>query len=314
MTDIRSYILPTLAAVSMHAVLVVLASSAWFDQEPSPRIQPFQHVKAELVDLKDLTLEKQKQADLKKKQDADRRKAEAQRKAREKKKRLAEERKRKADQQKKAAAKKAAEKKKREQLAKAKAEKKRIADAKRKAEVQKKAAAKKAAEKKKREQLAKAEAEKKRKAEARRKAAAEKKRREAEALKRQQELARRQREEALARAAALEEHQRMQAEQDRTARASAISIITSAVSSNWRRPPSARNGMVVQVRIRLLPTGEVDGAYTVKSSGDEAFDRSAVNAVLKAERFPELQDIDPVVFDRNLRDITLNFRPEDLRL
>ena len=95
--------------------------------------------------------------------------------------------------------------------------------------------------------------------------------------------------------------------------ASAESVIRASVGMNWRRPPSARNGMVVGVRLSLLPTGEVEDAYVVNSSGDEAFDRSVVNAVLKAERFPELQAIDAIVFDRYLRHVTIDFKLGDLR-
>ncbi|MCP5321562.1 MAG: cell envelope integrity protein TolA [Pseudomonadales bacterium] len=89
--------------------------------------------------------------------------------------------------------------------------------------------------------------------------------------------------------------------------------IAEAIEDNWSRPPSARRDMQVVLRIQLIPTGEVVGVSVLKSSGDDAFDRSAVNAVNKAARFPEVADAPPQVFERRLRTLQLVFRPEDLR-
>ncbi len=89
--------------------------------------------------------------------------------------------------------------------------------------------------------------------------------------------------------------------------------IAMAIEDNWSRPPSARRDMQVVLRIQLIPTGEVVGVTVLKSSGDQAFDRSAVNAVNKAGKFPEVADAPPQVFERHLRSLQLVFRPEDLR-
>jgi len=89
--------------------------------------------------------------------------------------------------------------------------------------------------------------------------------------------------------------------------------IAMAIEDNWSRPPSARRDMQVVLRIQLIPTGEVVGVSVLKSSGDQAFDRSAINAVNKAARFPEVADAPPQVFERRLRTLQLVFRPEDLR-
>jgi colicin import membrane protein len=89
-------------------------------------------------------------------------------------------------------------------------------------------------------------------------------------------------------------------------------IIHDIVSSNWIQPPSARNGMQVLINIRLAPNGEIISKAVVQSSGDAVFDRSALQAVEKAARFPELQDLPIAVFERNFRDFNLLFSPEDL--
>jgi len=90
-------------------------------------------------------------------------------------------------------------------------------------------------------------------------------------------------------------------------------IIHDLVQRQWSRPPSARNGMVVVLRIRLAPTGDIVGnVEVVRSSGDYAFDRAAETAVLKVNRFSELQGMPPRMFERNFRSLLLTFRPEDL--
>jgi len=89
-------------------------------------------------------------------------------------------------------------------------------------------------------------------------------------------------------------------------------IIHDLVQQYWSRPPSARNGMVVVLRIRMVPTGDILDVEIVQSSGDFAFDRAAESAVLKVNRFTELQGMDPRLFDRNFRTFLLTFRPQDL--
>ncbi len=90
-------------------------------------------------------------------------------------------------------------------------------------------------------------------------------------------------------------------------------VIQRTVVGYWSRPPSARNGMEAELEIQLIPTGEVINVTIVKSSGNLAFDRSAVSAVEKAGAFPELQRLPSNIFERDFRRLRLVFRPEDLR-
>ena len=62
-----------------------------------------------------------------------------------------------------------------------------------------------------------------------------------------------------------------------------------------------------------FPTGEVVSVSVLKSSGNGAFDRSAINAVEKAGSFPELQNLPSREFEKTFRRFRLLFRPEDLR-
>lgn len=95
--------------------------------------------------------------------------------------------------------------------------------------------------------------------------------------------------------------------------ASYAALIRQTVEGYWSRPPSARNGMEVLLAIQLIPTGEVVSVSIVQSSGNAAFDRSAVNAVNQAGEFPELQKLPTREFERTFRRFSLLFRPEDLR-
>ncbi len=95
--------------------------------------------------------------------------------------------------------------------------------------------------------------------------------------------------------------------------ASYAALIQQTVVNYWSRPPSARNGMEVLLALQLIPTGEVVSVSVIKSSGNTAFDRSAVNAVQKAEQFPELKDLPSREFEKTFRRFRLLFRPEDLR-
>jgi colicin import membrane protein len=142
--------------------------------------------------------------------------------------------------------------------------------------------------------------------------------REREAAERQQaESAERERQEAIAREQqAQREAQARAAEEQASATNQAVqsytAVIYNAISRNWVVPPSARNGMTVQLKLSLVPTGEVINVEITKFSGDDAFDRSALTAVAKAERFPELQQMPSRLFETQFRTVFLTFRPEDL--
>jgi TonB family protein len=92
-----------------------------------------------------------------------------------------------------------------------------------------------------------------------------------------------------------------------------VALITRVIQDNWSRPPSARNDMEAELVIQLIPTGEVVSVSVTRSSGLVAFDRSAVRAVEKAGRFPELQQLPARIFNKDFRTLRLKFKPKDLR-
>lgn len=219
----------------------------------------------------------------------------------------------KAEQEKVAA--KAAEQKKAQEAQKAEAAKKadaekKAAEQKKLADVAKKKAADEAAKKKAAEEAKKkaaAEAAKKKKADDAKKKAAEAAQRKAVEDKKAAALA-----ELLS-----EDVGRQQAIADTVGDEVAGSLddlIVMLVSQQWRRPPSARNGMSVEVLIEMLPDGTITNASVTRSSGDSPFDNSAVQAVRNVGRIAEMQQLDRATFDRLYRQRRAVFKPEDLGL
>ena len=137
-----------------------------------------------------------------------------------------------------------------------------------------------------------------------------------EQLKRQkqQQLARQQ---AIADELAREQERLSMEEQARTDRSisqSYSALIAARIEQNWSRPLSARKGMQCELEIQMVPTGQVINVKVTKSSGNIAFDRSAIQAVKKIERFHEVKDIPSRIFEQYFRTFKLSFNPRDLPL
>ena len=87
-------------------------------------------------------------------------------------------------------------------------------------------------------------------------------------------------------------------------------LIRDQVIMNWKQPSSARKGMTVEILITLVPTGEIIEVNLTKSSGNQAFDNSALNAVQKVSKFESL-DMGRKLFDNHFRKFTLVFNPDN---
>jgi colicin import membrane protein len=311
----RSYLLPTLLAALVHALVLVVISGVWIGQEVDRKAQP-RHIEARMVDLSALAEKKAAEEQLMKDKAAA---EEAKKSAAERaKKAKAEEaqRKKAAEAKRKADAKKAAEKKKADDAKRKKAaEDKKRAEAERKAAERKKAeAAKKKADAEAKKAELKAAEEAKKKAEAKKRQAQEAKRkaedeakRKAEAERKAQEQAEAKRREELARQRAAAAERAAQTVADVGA------YIRTLTEDNWRLPSTARNGMTATVRIHFFPSGEVDLAEIIKSSGDLAYDRSVLQAIERVGQYELIASVDPITFERNLRRVLIEFRPEGLR-
>ncbi len=296
--------LAALAALLMHIaiILFLVVGVDWLEppKQPKPVAQAVQarvvdgrQVAAEVERLRQadqlrqqrLQQEQQRLQALKRKQQAEekrlrqvkqqrlqeekkRKQAEQQRKAEEKKRqRLAQQRKAEEKKRKQAEAKKRAEQAKRK---KAEAAKRKKAEA---AKRKKAEAAKRKAEEKKRKQ-----AEAKRKAE-------EKKRKQAEA-KRKAEEKKRKAAEAARKAREAELQAAMEAERNASEIQHFMVLTQQKIIRNWVRLEGMGDGLKATLNVRLAPGGNVIAVNVIKSSGNGAFDRSAVAAVYKADPLP----------------------------
>jgi colicin import membrane protein len=218
----------------------------------------------------------------------------------------------------------------REQQRQAAAEKQRQAEA----EKQRQAAAAKQREADAQKQR-QAEAEKQRQAEAekQRQADAEKQRqadaekqRQAEAEKQRQAEAEKQRLAEAEQQRQAEAERQRKAEEERQAAASAAeaeasatnlvnqysAIIQTQIYQCWNTPALARNGMVAQMEIRMVPTGEIVSSVITRSSGNDTFDRSVEQAAQCVDRIPEMMDLPSAVFDSNFRVFTMTLDFDDV--
>ena len=291
-----SYTLPIVGAVVIHLIAIILLVTEWQRDKPvmSEPVPP--HMIAKVVQeenkaAKERDLQRQREAERLRQQKLAREKAAREKAAREK-----------AAREKAAREKAAREKAAKERAAKDKAAKEKAAAAKKAAKekaAKEKAAKEKAAKEKAAREKAAAEKAAREKA-AREQAAAEQALMEQLALEQAEAEIRRQ--EEAARAAE-------QAEKAAQMRAEYQDLIRAQVASVWNYPPNVSAELEVEVRLVMVPTGEVISANVTRSSGNDALDRSVEQAIMKASPLPVPDDIR--VFEQNFRRLTMKFRPEN---
>jgi colicin import membrane protein len=276
---IVSYLPAIVVSLLLHALVIGLVFKGWSATEPPKIVQSPAYIKATLVDLKTQGIKSAPKSTAKPKPVPKKINLEKKRKE--------------------AAKKKAADKKRKQQLAKKKADAKAKNDklkkqklAKKKALAAKKAKAKALKDKQVLQEQAKAKA---------------------VALEEQRLQEKLQRESARLKAELQAELAAVELEKDNIATLSYADAIGKRVKENWSRPPSARNGMKVDLRIQLVPTGTIVNVAVLKSSGNAAFDRSAIRAINKVGQFPEIKTMPSRIFEQNFRQFTFRFEPKDLR-
>lgn len=150
--------------------------------------------------------------------------------------------------------------------------------------------------------------------------AAEQQRREEELARQVQEAEEQRRREEEEEAAAAERQRQLarQAEAAAEARQAEqaanhfIDLVRLAVEQAWLVPGGASDTMSATIQVRLGPSGEVLNTAVSISSGDNAFDRSALQAVEHAAPFTELRELSAAQ-QRSLRQFNLRFTPGNIR-
>jgi len=87
-----------------------------------------------------------------------------------------------------------------------------------------------------------------------------------------------------------------------------MNLIEAKVYRNWIKPPSITSGLESELRVKLIPTGDVIDIQLSKSSGDPIYDKSAIAAVKKASPLP-LPPAEEGLFD-TFRDLRLPMRAD----
>ncbi|RRV03817.1 TonB family protein [Stutzerimonas xanthomarina] len=89
-------------------------------------------------------------------------------------------------------------------------------------------------------------------------------------------------------------------------------VLVQRIIANWVRPASAKNGMSVDIVIKMSRAGVINEARVVESSGDEAFDKSATAAILSVNAVTEVQEVSDKIYEELYKERRVRFRPEDL--
>jgi colicin import membrane protein len=183
------------------------------------------------------------------------------------------------------------------------------AEAERVAEERRIAEAQQEAERKAREDAARQQAERERRERERaeqEKAERERQARErAERERRERERAEQDRRESELAAQLAAEEQRQAVRGSAQARQYA-DLIRARVERAWVKPPSARVGLMCEVRVTQVPGGAVTSVQIGRCNGDDSVRQSIEAAVYRASPLP--QPPDPALFEREL---IFNFAPED---
>ena len=85
------------------------------------------------------------------------------------------------------------------------------------------------------------------------------------------------------------------------------SIIEEQIRAVWKKPIVPED-LSVELVLSLVPTGEILDVKIKRPSGNEAFDRSALIAVARVNKFENLS-MSAKLFDDNFRNFTLIFKP-----
>tara|TARA_B100001029_G_scaffold49139_1_gene39207 strand:- start:15 stop:620 length:606 start_codon:yes stop_codon:yes gene_type:complete len=86
------------------------------------------------------------------------------------------------------------------------------------------------------------------------------------------------------------------------------SIIKQQVMSQWKKPRVITTDLTTEIRITLVPTGEIVATKIIKGSGIKSFDDSAITAIARVGSFEELQ-MPSNLFEAHFRQFILVFNP-----
>ena len=86
------------------------------------------------------------------------------------------------------------------------------------------------------------------------------------------------------------------------------SSIKRQVMSQWKKPSAITVDLITEIRITLVPTGEIINTRVIKGSGIKSFDDSALTAIARVGSFEDLQ-MPSNLFEKHFRQFILVFSP-----
>jgi len=98
-----------------------------------------------------------------------------------------------------------------------------------------------------------------------------------------------------------------QLEHDQTELEKYQALILESIKRKWFKRDDYV-GLVAQIKLKLLPNGELLSATIAKSSGKPAFDQSALSAAFAVKKYPVPGD--NRLFEKEFRNMTLVFKPQ----
>lgn len=90
------------------------------------------------------------------------------------------------------------------------------------------------------------------------------------------------------------------------------SLLVERISSNWHRPASAKDGMQVTIEIEMGRKGVIKQVRVHQSSGNKAFDTSAVKAIQDVKAIPEIASLPTDLYLSLYKNRKVLFTPESL--
>ena len=87
------------------------------------------------------------------------------------------------------------------------------------------------------------------------------------------------------------------------------SLIKAEVTRHWNIPATAHDDLICEVKVRLIPSGDVVDVQIIKSSGDAAFDHSVEKAVYRAAPL-SVPPVESGLFDE-FREVVFQFEPRN---
>ena len=88
------------------------------------------------------------------------------------------------------------------------------------------------------------------------------------------------------------------------------SMIQDQIREVWKKP-LITEGLVVEIELKLLPTGEILDSNVIKTSGNKNFDLSALSAITRVGKFVNIS-MPSKLFNKNFRKFTLVFSAKKL--